>query len=127
MSDLALVGIDLGKHTFHLHGQGKPERELLGKKLLRQQMMRFFANLPACAVVMEAGAGARLIARELTALEHQVKLISPPFVKPFVKSNKNDFVVTKAICDAASGPTIRFVSPKTECQQTLSVLHRLRG
>ncbi|WP_248801205.1 IS110 family transposase [Pseudomonas sp. MWU13-2105] len=126
MSDLALVGIDLGKHTFHLHGQDKPGRELFRKKLSRQQMMRFFANLPACTVVMEACAGAHFVARELTALGHQAKLISPQFVKPFVKGNKNDFVDAQAICEAASRPTMRFVSPKTEAQQTLSVLHRLR-
>lgn len=126
MNDLALVGIDLGKHTFHLHGQDKPGRELFRKKLSRQQMMRFFANLPACTVVMEACAGAHFVARELAALGHQAKLISPQFVKPFVKGNKNDFVDAQAICEAASRPTMRFVSPKTEAQQTLSVLHRLR-
>lgn len=126
MSDLALVGIDLGKHTFHLHGQDQPGRELFRKKLSRQQMMQFFANLPACTVVMEACAGAHFVARELTALGHQAKLISPQFVKPFVKGNKNDFVDAQAICEAASRPTMRFVSPKTEAQQTLSVLHRLR-
>jgi len=126
MSDLALVGIDLGKHTFHLHGQDKPGRELFRKKLSRQQMMRFFANLPACTVVMEACAGAHFVARELTAMGHQAKLISPQFVKPFVKGNKNDFIDAQAICEAASRPTMRFVSPKTEAQQTFSVLHRLR-
>lgn len=126
MSDLALVGIDLGKHTFHLHGQDKLGRELFRKKLSRQQMMRFFANLPACTVVMEACAGAHFVARELAALGHQAKLISPQFVKPFVKGNKNDFVDAQAICEAASRPSMRFVSPKTEAQQTLSVLHRLR-
>ncbi|SOS33236.1 Transposase for insertion sequence element IS1328 [Pseudomonas syringae group genomosp. 3] len=117
MSNLALVGIDLGKHTFHMHGQDKPGRELFRKKLSRQQMMRFFANLPACTVVMEACAGAHFVARELTALGHQAKLISPQFVKPFVKGNKNDFVDAQAICEAASRPTMRFVSPKTEGQQ----------
>lgn len=125
MNDLALVGIDLGKHTFHLHGQDKPGRELFRKKLSRQPMMRFFANLPACTVVMEACAGTHFVTRKLTALGHQAKLISPQFVKPFVKGNKNDFVDAQAICKAASRPTMRFVSPKTEAQQTLSVLHRL--
>jgi len=70
MSDLALVGIDLGKHTFHLHGQDKPGRELFRKKFSRQQMMRFFGNLPACTVVMEACAGAHFVARELMAMGH---------------------------------------------------------
>ncbi|MHC8290494.1 IS110 family transposase [Pseudomonas sp. XS1P51] len=119
MSDLALVGIDIGKHTFHLHGQDKAGRELFRKKLSRQQMMRFFANLPTCTVVMEACTGAHFVARELTAMGHQAKLISPQFVKPFVKANKNDFIDAQAICEAASRPTMRFVSPKTEAQQTL--------
>lgn len=88
MSDLALVGIDAGKHTFHLHGQDKSGQELFRKKLSRQQMMRFFANLPACTVVMKACAGAHFVARELTVMEHQAKLISPQFVRPFVKGNK---------------------------------------
>ncbi|MDX1298633.1 MAG: IS110 family transposase [Pseudomonas sp.] len=126
MSDLALVGIDLGKHTFHLHGQDKPGRELFHKKLSRQQMMRFFSNLPACTVAMEACAGAHFVARQLVAMGHQAKLISPQFVRPFVKGNKNDFVDAEAICEAASRPSMRFVSLKTEAQQTLSVLHRMR-
>ncbi|MCQ4243406.1 IS110 family transposase [Stutzerimonas stutzeri] len=126
MSELALVGIDLGKHSFHLHGQDKPGRELFRKKLSRQQMMRFFSNLPACTVVMEACAGAHFVARQLMGMGHQAKLISPQFVRPFVKGNKNDFVDAEAICEAASRPSMRFVSPKTEAQQTLSVLHRLR-
>jgi len=126
MSELALVGIDLGKHSFHLHGQDKPGRELFRKKCSRQQMMSFFGNLPACTVVMEACAGAHFVARQLTAMGHQAKLISPQFVRPFVKGNKNDFVDAEAICEAASRPSMRFVSPKTEAQQTLSVLHRIR-
>lgn len=126
MSELVLVGIDLGKHSFHLHGQDKSGREVFRKKLSRQQMMRFFGNLPACTVVMEACAGAHFVARELMIMGHQAKLISPQFVRPFVKGNKNDFVDAEAICEAASRPSMRFVSPKTEAQQTLSVLHRLR-
>lgn len=126
MSELVLVGIDLGKHSFHLHGQDKSGREVFRKKISRQQMMRFFGNLPACTIVMEACAGAHFVARELMIMGHQAKLISPQFVRPFVKGNKNDFVDAEAICEAASRPSMRFVSPKTEAQQTLSVLHRLR-
>ncbi len=126
MSESALVGIDLGKHSFHLHGQDKSGREVFRKKLSRPQMMQFFGNLPTCVVVMEACAGAHFVARQLIAMGHQAKLISPQFVRPFVKGNKNDFVDAEAICEAASRPSMRFVSPKTEAQQTLSVLHRLR-
>ena len=75
---------------------------------------------------MEACAGSHCLAREITALGHEAKLISPPFVRPFVQSNKNDFIDAQAICEAASRPSIRFATPKNEAQQTLSVLHRLR-
>ncbi|MGH8436467.1 MAG: IS110 family transposase, partial [Pseudomonas sp.] len=126
MSTLALVGIDLGKHSFHLHGQDKSGREVFHKKFSRAQMMQFFGNLPVCVVVMESCAGAHFVARELAGMGHATKLISPQFVRPFVKGNKNDFVDAEAICEAASRPSMRFVTPKTEAQQTLSVLHRMR-
>jgi len=74
----------------------------------------------------EACAGAHFMARQPTALGHEVKLISPQFVRPFVKGNKNDFIDAEAIWEAASRPSMRFVSPKTEARQTLSVLHRMR-
>ncbi|SYX88958.1 Transposase for insertion sequence element IS1328 [Pseudomonas reidholzensis] len=126
MSEVALVGIDIGKHTFHLHAQDRSGREVLRKKCSRQQLMRFFSNHPVCTVVMEACAGAHYLARELKAAGHDAKLISPQFVRPFVKSNKNDFVDARAICEAASRPTMRFVAAKTVEQQTLSVSHRIR-
>lgn len=126
MSESALIGIDLGKHTFHLHGQDKSGREVFRKKCSRAQMMQFFARSPSCVVAMEACAGSHYVARQLTAMGHAAKLISPQFVKPFVKGNKNDFVDAEAICEAASRPSMRFVTPKTESQQTLSVLHRMR-
>lgn len=91
MSDVTLIGIDLGKHSFHLHGQDKAGRMVFRKKLTRHQMLVQLANYPSCTVVMEACAGAHWIAHRVTALGHQAKLISPQFVKPFVQSNKNDF------------------------------------
>lgn len=126
MGESALIGIDLGKHNFYLHGQDKSGHEVFRKKLCRAQMMRFFGNLPSCTVVMEACAGSHYVARQLAAMGHTAKLISPQFVKPFVKGNKNDFIDAEAICEAASRPSMRFVTPKTESQQTLSVLHRMR-
>ncbi|OTP74886.1 IS110 family transposase [Caballeronia sordidicola] len=126
MEDVTLVGIDLGKHTFHLHGQNKKGKGLFRKKLNRKQMIEFFATFHACTVVMEACAGAHHLARKLASFGHQVKLISPQFVRPFVKSNKNDFVDAEAICEAASRPAMRFVVPKTEARQVLSALHRVR-
>uniref|UniRef100_UPI003F496A5C IS110 family transposase n=1 Tax=Cupriavidus necator TaxID=106590 RepID=UPI003F496A5C len=126
MQDTTLVGIDLGKHSFHLHGQDKRGKAVFRKKMSRKQLVEFFATFHACTVVMEACAGSHHMARKLTALGHQVKLISPQFVRPFVKGNKNDFVDAEAICEAASRPAMRFVTPKTESQQTLSALHRVR-
>lgn len=126
MTTATLVGIDLGKHSFHLHGQDAAGREVFRKKATRQQMMRWLGNLPACTVVMEACAGAHYLARQLATMGHEARLISPQFVRPFVKGNKNDFIDAEAICEAACRPSMRFVTPKTESQQTLSVLHRMR-
>lgn len=126
MSNAALIGIDLGKHSFHLHGQDGSGRELFRKKTTRAQLIRLLAQQPPCTVAMEACAGSHCLAREITALGHEVKLISPQFVRPFVQGNKNDFIDAQAICEAACRPSMRFVTPKNEAQQTLSVLHRLR-
>ena len=126
MQDVTLIGIDLGKHSFHVHGQDRQGKGLLRKKFSRKQLIEFFATFHACTVVMEACAGAHHMARQLASQGHIVKLISPQFVRPFVKSNKNDFVDAEAICEAASRPSMRFVTPKTEAQQTLSALHRVR-
>jgi len=126
MDDVTLVGIDLGKHSFHLHGQDAKGKALFRKKMSRKELIEFFATFHACTVVMEACAGSHHMARKLAEFGHTVRLISPQFVRPFVKSNKNDFVDAEAICEAASRPAMRFVTPKTESQQTLSVLHRVR-
>lgn len=126
MDSVTLIGIDLGKHSFHLHGQDRQGKALLRKKFGRKQLMEFLAQFPPCTIVMEACAGAHHMARQLAALGHQPKLISPQFVRPFVKSNKNDFIDAEAICEAACRPAMRFVTPKTEAQQTLAALHRVR-
>lgn len=126
MNTVTLVGIDLGKHCFHLHGQDALGHQIFRKKLSRSQMLTTLANVPACRIVMEACAGAHWIARRLTAMGHDAKLISPQFVKPFVQGNKNDFADAQAICEAASRPSMRFVSPRNESQQTISATHRVR-
>jgi transposase len=126
MQDVTVIGIDLGKRSFHLHGQDKSGKAVFRKKVSRPQLIEFFSNFHACTVVMEACAGAHFMARKLATFGHQIKLISPQFVRPFVKSNKNDFVDAEAICEAASRPAMRFVTPETESQQTLSALHRVR-
>ena len=126
MQDVTLIGIDLGKHSFHVHGQDRQGKALLRKKFSRKQLVEFLATFQACTVVMEACAGAHHMARLLAGYGHHVKLISPQFVRPFVKSNKNDFIDAEAICEAACRPSMRFVTPKTESQQCLSALHRVR-
>jgi transposase len=126
MQDITLIGIDLGKHSFHVHGQDRHGKALLRKKFSRKQLVEFLAKFHACTVVMEACAGAHHMARQLAGFGHEVKLIAPQFVRPFVKSNKNDFVDAEAICEAAGRPSMRFVTPKNEAQQTLSALHRVR-
>ncbi|KVU29430.1 transposase [Burkholderia ubonensis] len=126
MDTVSLIGIDLGKHCFHLHAQDGSGRMVLRKKLTRNQMFALLSNFPSCTVVMEACAGAHWIARRLQALGHEAKLISPHFVKPFRQGNKNDFADAQAICEAASRPSMRFVSPRNEAQQVVSALHRVR-
>jgi len=126
MTALTLLGIDIGKHSFHLHGQNAHGKMVLRKKVTRAQLMRTLAQLPVCTVVMESCAGAHWLARQIATLGHRVKLIAPQYVKPFVKGNKNDFIDAEAICEAASRPSMRFVVIKTPEQQTLAALHRLR-
>ncbi|MGY6273754.1 IS110 family RNA-guided transposase [Achromobacter denitrificans] len=126
MGIITLIGIDLGKHSFHLHGQDASGRMVFRKKCSRQQLFTLLGNTPRSTVVMEACAGAHWMARRMETLGHQAKLISPQFVRPFVQGNKNDFADAQAICEAASRPSMRFVSPRNEAQQTVSALHRVR-
>jgi transposase len=126
MEAIAIVGIDLGKRTFHVHGQSRSGHPLLKKMFNRSQLVLFMARLPACRVVMEACAGAHWFARKFAAMGHSPQLIAPQYVRPFVKTNKHDFADAEAICEAACRPTMRFVAPKNVDQQCLGVLHRLR-
>ncbi|CAQ84865.1 transposase, IS110 familly (transposase, IS110 family) [Photorhabdus asymbiotica] len=126
MNNMTLIGIDLGKHTFHIHCQDKSGNALLRKKFTRTKLMAFLAGCPSATVVMEACAGAHFMARRINDLGHEAKLISPQFVRPFVKSNKNDFIDAETICEAASRPSMRFVRLRTETQQAMRVLHRVR-
>lgn len=126
MQNVALIGIDLGKHSFHIHCQDKSGNALLRKKFTRTKLMQFLVTCPSSVVVMEACAGAHFMARRISDIGHDVKLISPQFVRPFVKSSKNDFIDAEAICEAASRPSMRFVQPRTETQQAMRALHRVR-
>lgn len=99
---LAIVSIDLAKSIFHLHDADARGRMLLRKSLSRAQLLPSIGNLPRCVVAMEACGGAHHWAREVARLGHTARLISPQFVKAFVKSNKNDRYDAEAICEAAA-------------------------
>ncbi|SCC44648.1 Transposase [Kosakonia oryziphila] len=126
MQNVTLIGIDLGKHSFHVHSQDEKGHALLRKKFSRSQLIHFLSSCKPATVVMESCGGAHFMARRIADLGHRAKLISPQFVRPFVKSNKNDFVDAEAICEAASRPSMRFVQPRTEDQQAMAALHRVR-
>ncbi len=99
---------------------------MLKKQLKRNQMLVYFANIPACLIGMEACGGAHYWARQLRQLGHEVRLIAPQFVKPYVKGNKHDVADAAAICEAVSRPRMRFVPVKTEDQQVILAVHRVR-
>ena len=121
------LAIDLAKNNFHVHGADLLGRKLISKALTRKRLVPFIANLPVCTIVMEACAGANYFARRFVAMGHSVKLIAPQFVKPYVKSNKNDAADAQAICEAASRPDMRFVTPKDIAQQDIQSVHRARS
>ncbi|NLS07095.1 IS110 family transposase [Rhizobium sp. P32RR-XVIII] len=120
------IGLDLAKYVFEVHGVDIHGKVVLRKRLRRDAVSTFFANLPKCLIGMEASNGAHYWARTLKALGHEVRLISPQFVKPYVKSNKNDQNDAEAICEAISRPSMRFVPPKSADQLTMQAVHRIR-
>lgn len=121
------VGIDLAKQVFQVHGVDRQDKAVLRKRLKRDQVLKFFATLPRCLVGMEACGGSHHWARELQKLGHDVELVAPQFVKPYVKGNKNDANDAEAICEAIGRPTMRFVAVKTVAQQDLQAVHRIRS
>lgn len=125
--NVSRIGVDLAKTVFQLHGVDRQEQVTLRRQLRRQQMLDFFRKLPPCLVGMEACSSAHYWARELGKLGHTVKLIAPQFVKPYVKSNKNDANDAAAICEAVSRPSMRFVPIKSTEQQDIQAVHRIRS
>ena len=123
---IAYVGLDLAKNVFQVHCSDNNGRVLLRKRLPRLQLLEFFANLPACTVAMEACATAHYWGRKFERFGHAIRLIAPQFVKPFVKSNKNDSADAEAICEAVQRPTMRFVPLKSVEQQAILAIHRAR-
>lgn len=120
------IGIDLAKQVFQLHGVDNHEKVVLRKQLSRTKMLVYFQSLAPCLIGMEACGSSHYWARELQKLGHTVKLMAPQFVKPYVKSNKNDANDAEAICEAVSRPNMRFVSIKTVAQQDIQAVHRIR-
>ena len=114
---ITTVGIDLAKNVFQAHGVDEHGKAVLRKQIKRAQVAQFFANLPPCVIGMEACGSAHHWARKLQAFGHTVKLMAPQFVKPYVKTNKNDAADAEAICEAVRRPNMRFVSIKTVEQQ----------
>jgi transposase len=118
--------MDTSKHIFQLHGVDAAERPVLRKRLGRKQMVAFFAKLPPTVIGIEACGAAHYWARELGEFGHEVKLIAPQHVKPYVKRNKNDRRDAEGLCEATGRPTMRFVSVKTAEQQAALMLAGLR-
>ena len=123
---IATIGLDIAKSSFQVHGADACGKVVLRKRLRRGKLLEFFANLPRCRVGMEACGGAHYWARELTKLGHEVRLMPPQYVKPYVKTNKHDAADAEGCCEAVRRPTMRFVPVKNEMQQALLMLHRIR-
>jgi len=126
VKEVSIIGVDLAKNVFQLHGAAADGTVVFRKKLSRPQFGRFMRDHPACEVAMEACPSAHHWARELTHDGHHVRLIAPHYVKPFLKRQKNDAADAEAIVEAALRPTMRFVEPKTADQQARAVAFRTR-
>lgn len=129
MKQLTRIGVDVAKQVFQVHGVDRYEQPVWRRRLSRDRWLRAVveAATPGCEIGMEACGGAHHWARRLQALGFRVKLIAPQFVKPYVKSNKNDANDAEAICEAMSRPSMRFVSVKSVAQQDLQAMHRVRA
>lgn len=126
MKNVTVIGLDLAKNVFQIHGVDSKGNTVGRKQLRRSNVLPFFANVQPCLIGMEACSSAHYWGRELTKLGHQVKLMPPQYVKPYVKTNKNDAADAEAICEAVTRPNMRFVSIKTPGQQILLLIHRER-
>ena len=126
MNEVITIGVDLAKNVFQVHGVDAEGTVVVRRQLRRRQVLAFFEKQPPCLVGMEACATAHYWAREIAALGHEVKLMPPRYVKPYVKRNKNDAADAEAICEAVTRPTMRFVAVKSVEQQSVLMLHRTR-
>jgi transposase len=126
VSQATTIGLDIAKTVFHAHGADERGATVFSRKLTRAKLLDFFAKQPKCLVAMEACSGAHHWARELMQMGHEVRLIPPAYVKPFVKRHKNDAVDAEAICEAVQRPGMRFVAVKSEEQQAAGMVFRTR-
>jgi transposase len=126
MGEIITIGLDLAKQVFHVHGADASGAAQFSKRVSRTKLIGFFASQPRCTVAMEACSGSHYWAREIRQLGHEVRLIPPAYVKPFVKRQKNDAADAEAICEAAQRPSMRFVPVKSEEQQASAVAFRAR-
>jgi transposase len=126
VTQVSTIGLDLAKNVFQAHGGDVTGAPVFRKKLRRDQVVTFFASQPPCVVAMEACPGAHYWGRTIASVGHEVKLIAPAYVKPFVKRQKNDAADAEAICEAAQRPTMRFVAVKSEAKQASAVIFRTR-
>lgn len=126
MNEASVIGIDIAKSVFQLHGVDKTGHPVLRKQVKRANLMELVANLPQCLIAMEACGGSNHWAREFRKHGHEVRLIAPQFVKPYVKSNKNDANDAEAIAEAATKVNMRFVPIKEAWQQDIQCIHRVR-
>ena len=124
--DITTIGLDLAKSIFQVHGVDANGRVVIRKSLRRAQMLPFFARLPSCLVGMEACGTSHYWARELIKLGHEVRLMPPAYVKPYVKRSKTDAADAEAVCEAVTRPTMRFVPVKSPEQQAALSMHRAR-
>ena len=124
--EVTTIGIDLAKRIFHIHGVDENGKTVLKKKLMRDSFLSFMVNLPKCLVGMEACGGSNHWVREISKLGHDVKLMAPQFVKPYIKTNKNDEKDAEGICEAVGRPSMRFVPIQSVEQQDVLQIHRVR-
>ena len=126
MAEVAIIGVDLAKHVFQEHGARADGSVAFRKKLSRDRFLSFIAVQPRCVVAMEACGTAHGWGHEIEKLGHEVRLLPPIYVKPYVKRHKNDAADAEAIAEAASRPTMRFVAVQTEAQQARAMAFRTR-
>jgi transposase len=124
--DIKKIGIDLAKDSFQVYAANALGKKVMNRKMAKQKLKAFMLNLPPCEVGMEACGSAYYWARLFMGFGHKVKLVAPQFIKPFVKSNKNDAADAEAICEAVQRPNMRFVAVKTVGQLDIQAVHRMR-